>query len=216
MRKRKHLRRIGISLFVLLLSVTILCLLNASPSSTAEMAFRRKEKQNLIGPAEIIATLDFPHGSYDHILIGESDFGYTFFECHDNGRWDQGDMTYVPRKEGATLYCTYHMYGSAEYSADWLPIFAFADHHAAVRAKLTLTTTQNGETVNYPLEAQRSHDGFFLFSLKTMELRAQDFWLIQQTIANQYREYVLDGTAQATLELYDANGELLETYQFTK
>lgn len=211
----RHFRRIGIALLVLVLSLGILCLLSGFPSISAEMAFRRKEKQNMIGPAEILAALDFSHSGYDHILIGESAYGYTFFEYSDFDL-DDGTLTYVPKNGRTTLYCTKDMYGSADFSASWLPIFAFTEQNAAVIAKLTLRTTQNGESVDYFLESTKQQEGYFMFQWKTIDLRSYDYWLVQQMIAGQYREYVLDGTAQATLELYDKNGNLLETFHFAK
>lgn len=215
MNRRKHLRKIGICLLILILSVTYLWFLGGRPSASAEMAFRRKEKLNLIGPAEIFATIDFTYGGYDHIMIGKSVYGYTFYEYRDS-KLDDGKLTYVPRKEGATLYCTEYMYGSEKYSAHWTPIFAFTDHPNAVTARLILQTTKNGETVTYPLASSKNSDGYFLFSLVTLDMRGEDYWLLQQLIASQYREKVIKGTAEATLELYDKNGVLIETYLFTK
>lgn len=216
MNKRKYLRRIGISLLVLVLSITFLWLSANGPSSSAEMAFRRKEKQNLIGPAEIFAEINFYYGTYDCMMIGRSEYGYTFYEYRD-AALDDGKLTYVPKKEGATLYCTYNRYGSERYGQDWLPIFALVDTPKAHTARLILTTTDEvGETVHYPLAAQRNAAGYFLFSWHTGNLRHEDYWLVQQLIARQHTAYILDGSAQATLELYDANGNLLETYHFTK
>lgn len=214
MNNRKRLRKILVYFLMLVLSATILYCLTEGRSFTSTMAFRRQEKINLIGPAEIIATIDFPHGGYDHMMIGESEYGYTFYEWYDHSGWDDGVMTYIPRQKGATIHCTYYQYGSAEYTQDWLPIFAFADHPGAVSAQLTLTTSQNGETISYPLEADRSEEGYFLFVWKTMGIRGNDFRLIQQLIANQHREYILDGSATATLTLFDKNGNALNTYQY--
>lgn len=216
MSKRRHFRRIGIALLVLILSVAFLCLVSTSPSISPETAFRRKEKENLIGPAEIFAKVDFRNGTYDHILIGKSVYGYTFFECRD-ASLDKGRMTYVPKQKGATLYCTYYRYGSEHYSQDWLPIFAFVDTPVAHTARLVLTTTnKDGETINHPLASQRNQQGYFLFHWHTLDLQQEEFWLVQQLIAGQHDEYVLDGTVQATLELYDRNDTLLETYHFQK
>ena len=217
MTNRKRLCKILVYLLVLAVSIVTLYWFGGGKSLTAEMAFHRQEKLNMIGPSNILATIDFPHGRYDHMMIGISEYGYTFYEWYDTGGWDKGEMTYIPKQEGATLFCTYYRYGSAAYSQDWLPIFAFADAPLAVSAKLTLNTTnKEGETVNYPLEAQRSENGYFLFAWNAMNLCAEDFWLVQQLITGQNREYKLSGTAEATLELYNRNGELLETYHFTK
>ena len=216
MGNRRKLRKIVMWLLVLLLSAAILYVLEGCPSFTAEMAFRRKEKQNMIGPAEFISTIDFPHGRYDHMMIGKSEYGYTFFEWDDGTGWDNGILSYILKQEGATLYCTYWPYGSSQYSSDWLPIFAFADVPAAVSARLTLKTTQEGETVTYPLSATKSKDGYYLFSWKILTLRANDYRLVQQLITGKYSDYVLEGTAQAVLELYNAKGELVGTYHFDK
>lgn len=216
MNKRKHIKKIIIAALILVFSVASLHLLLTDNSLTPEMAFRRMEKKNMIGPAEIFAVVDFPHGAYDHILIGKSDYGYTFFEYRDEAL-DSGVLTYVPKKEGATLYCTNYMYGSEKYSSDWTPIFAFTDQKKAVSAKLVLEVTQDGETVTYPLEAEKSPEGYFMFHWETLFLPGEEYWSIQQLIAGQHDGYVLDDcTAQATLELYSSNDTLLETYLFTK
>ena len=214
MSKQKHIKKIIIAALVLLFSAASLHLLtNNSP--TPQMAFRRMERKNLIGPAEIFAMLDFPHGS-QKMLIGKSDYGYTFFEWNGNS-WNKGRLTYVPRREGATLYCTNDPYPSEERSSDWTPIFAFVDHGGAASAKLTLQITYDGQTVTHPLESKRRADGYFLFSWETLFLPGKEYWSIQQLIAGQHEGYVLDDcTAQATLELYSSNGTLLQTYHFTK
>lgn len=215
MTTRKRLLKILLWAMVLTAAIALLLLCVGFPSPSAEFALRKAEKQHLIGPCQIMTCLDFPNGAYDHILIGQSEYGYTFFECN-SPNYDDGKLTYVERREGATLYCTYSQYGSEEWGRDWLPVFAMVDNKSAVTAKLTLTTTHSGQTVTYPLEAGLSASGLFLFSWKTLELRSYDYWLVQQMIARHHDGYLLDGTAQATLELYNSRGELLETYRFTK
>lgn len=213
MSKQRKLRKIAVFLLIFLLSTVAIFALSDIPSQTAEIAFRRLEKQNLIGPAEIITTMDFENSTYDHLMVGRSNYGYTFFEWGDSSGWDKGRMTYAPKQEGATLYCTYKMYGTGVYDKSWLPIFAFTDHPAA-SAKLTLITTQDGETVSYTMEATRSEGGYFLFSWESSCMRGEDFWLVQQLLTGEYRYYELTGTAQAMLELYNSKGELVETHQF--
>lgn len=215
MNPKSKIKKILLWSAVLILAVVLFLCTGENPSPNAEIALRKLEKKNLIGPAQIIDCMDFPHGAYEHILIGRSEYGYTIFEYNENN-WDKGNLTYIARREGATLYCTYNQYGSEKWSRDWLPIFAMVEDKAAATAKLTLTTIHSGKTVHYPLEAIRSGDGYFLFSWETLEVRAFDFWLVQQLIANQYTGYVIDGTAQATLEVFDAKGTLLDTYIFTK
>lgn len=215
MGNRRKIRKIGIWLLIFLLSNAVLYALSDSPSLTAEIAFRRKEKQNLVGPAEIVEVLDFEDNRYDHLLIGRSEYGYTFFEWNDRDP-DDGLLTYQPKAKGAALFCTEYSYQDIYYGQGWLPIFAFVDTPAAYTAKLTLAiSTKHGESA-YLLEAQRSQQGYFLFRWDTPNLKAQEFWVVQQLIAGNYRRYVAAGTATATLEVYDRDGTLIQTYCFTK
>ena len=215
MANRKRLGKILIYLLVLSVSVITLYSFSDSKSLNAEMAFRRQEKLHMAGPAEIIDILDFEEDRYDHLLIGRSEYGYTFFEWRDQNP-DDGVLSYQPRQKGATLYCTKESYNALYYRQSYLPIFAFCDQYAA-SAKLTLTTHMDGEAIEYVLEAQRSEAGYFLFRWETGELpRGADFWQVQQLITGQYSSYVFDHNATATLELFDTNGQLTETHHFTK
>lgn len=214
MGNRRKIRKIVIWLLIFLLSNAVLYVLSDAPSPNAKIAFRRQEKQNLIGSAEIVEILDFEDNRFDHLLIAQSDFGYTFYEWNDHN-WDDGVLTYQKKAKGATLYCTEYNYQDMYYGEGWLPIFAFTDH-AAASAKLTLVTTHGDKTATYPMEATRSDAGYFLFFWERNGVRDLDFWLVQQLITGAYNNYVLDGTARATLELYNSKEELLEIYQFTK
>lgn len=214
MSKRKRIRKIFIALLIIFLAVGSLYCRGGIPRSSPTAAFRQMEKKAMIGPAEIFAVIDVEHGPYDRILIGESDYGYTFFEWKRSSNSNNSHMDYIPKREGVTLYCTYYMYGSEEYSRDWLPIFAFTDNQTATSARLTLTTAQDGERISYSLEARRDKGGYFLFSWKTLNLRSRDFWLVQQFITDAYRNYILDGSVTATIELFDHKGNLLETHQY--
>lgn len=216
MSNRKKLQKISIALLVLIVSVFALYWLGDFPSFTSEMAFRRKEKAQLIGPAQIIDTKDFEHSRYDHMIIGKSDYGYTFFEWNDGSGWDEGVLTYFPKAENVTLYCTKYAYASYLHEEEWLPIFAFTDSPASDRAKLTLEVISKGEAATYTLEADRNESGYFLFSLPTSQLRNLDFWLIQQLITGEYDYHFLDGSTTAIIELFDNNDNLIQAQTFTK
>lgn len=215
MGNRRKIRKIVIWLLIFLLSNAMLYVLSGAPSHNAKIAFRRKEKQNLIGPAEIVEILNFEDNCFDHLLIGRSDYGYTFFEWNERYP-DDGELSYQPRAKGATLFCTKYSYQDISYGQGWLPIFAFVDLPAAYSARLTLAiTTEHGEST-YLLETQRSQEGYFLFRLDTPNLKAEEFWVTQQLIAGNYMGYVQIGTATATLEVYGRDATLLQTYLFTK
>ena len=211
MSDRKKLVRTAVFLLIFLLCAAYLYILQGN-SPTAEAALRRKEKQMLIGPAEIVETLEFEHSRYTNLLIGKSEYGYTFFEWSGT-HWDNGVVHYQPKSEGVTLYCTKYSYDYLDTEQEWLPIFAFAESSAAVHAELTVNTAMNGQSAVYHLEADRGSGGYFLFRLRPAELGPQEFWLIQQLITGEYSEYVIDGTASVTVTLYNRGGELIETCQ---
>ena len=200
---------------ILVLAVWLFLFASNYPSPTAEVAFRKAEKENLIGPAEVIEILDFEDSGYDHLLIAHSPYGYTFFEWTDPN-WDDGRLSYQKKNDRVTLFCTYYPSERLYTGRGWLPIFAFAQHGAAVRARLTIETIKQESTATYTLEAEKSNAGYFLFKQNVSELQSEDFWYIQQLITGAYSEYVLDGTAKATVELYDHTGNLIETKVFTK
>ena len=142
-------KKLTVWLLVLAVSIGLLCISSNYPSPTAEIAFRRAEKENLVGPAEILEILDFADSRYDHLLVAQSDYGYTFYEWQDSDKdYSHARLAYQPKSERVTLYCTLQGYESLYTGREWLPIFAFADHPAAVSARLTLETAQeDGEAV---------------------------------------------------------------------
>ena len=59
MEHRKRLRKTLVYFLVLAVSVFAIYHLSGGKSLNAEMAFRRQEKQNMVGPAQIMDVLDF-------------------------------------------------------------------------------------------------------------------------------------------------------------
>ena len=210
---RKRLCKIFMYLLLFSVSFVTLYWVGGGKSLSATMAFRRHEMQNMIGPAQIMDTVEFPLGIYNHIMIGKSDHGYTFLQWNDHNGWDQGIMTYAPKNSEVTLYCTEQLYSSSDYCMDVLPIFAFTDYPSAVRATLTITVQLAGESsvFLYPLEATITEEGYFLFRLEKSQ-RAMDIFLIQEALG-QLIGYRIDGNITMDIALFDRNGELLTTYQ---
>lgn len=196
---------------ILLLTAAFLFFCYNRPSLTPEMAFRRAEKQRLIGSAEIIASLDFQYGNYDHMMIGESEHGYTTFEYCG---WDDGKLRYFPKSEGATLFCPEYSYYD-ENNEPYVLIFLFPEKSAAPLAELTITISCDGVTEAYHTEGQRQDGGFYILPLPYRELKNQHYWLLQQALTGAYSEYVLTGTVEITVEYFDRTDQLTDTYQRT-
>lgn len=215
MKKRSKKVQIAVNLLIILLSLGLILVTYDLPSPTAEIALHRMEAAQLLGPTEIIATEHFQDSGYDHMMIGKSDYGYTTFEWSDSAGWDNGSLSYYPKEEDITLFCTYYTYGGLVPNGTWLPIFAFTDHSAAVRAQMRISIENSTDSETYLLDAQRSDGGYFLFALDTNELKAEFFWLLQQAICRNYNNHVLSGTVDITVELFSTNGSLLDTVQYS-
>ena len=211
---KAKLKKLLFWLAILVIACFSIALLNDAASPTAEIAFRKQEKKNLIGPAQIIEILDFENSRYEHLLIGQSEYGYTFFEWSDPN-WDKGTLSYQEKTDRVTLFCTQYGYNSMDWEKEWLPIFAFAEHGGAVSARLTLETSQKSGDAVHHFSAERTDGGYFLFAFKMSEMADEEFWLVQQLITGNYSEYELGSSIKATVSLYDRSGNLIETVVFS-
>ena len=199
---------------ILLITAAFLFFCYNRPSLTPEIAFRRAEKQQLIGPAEIIATLSSKNGYSESILIGKTEHGYTTYEYYNSGHLDGGQMRYFPKTEDATLFGPKYTY----YDENGLPyilIFLFPETCSAPLAELTLTISCEDETETYHTEGQRQDGGFYILPLPYRELKSQHYWLLQQALTGAYSEYDLTGTVEISVEYYDRTDNLTDTYQRT-
>lgn len=207
-------RKLALCLLVLLISLTIIFSMSNWPSPTLEIAIRRMEKQMLIGPMEIITTLDFDYSPWDHLVIGKSEHGYSIYDYLDDLGWDNGDLAYFPRSEDATIFCPEYSYRTAD-NETFLPIFLFPEDISSAEAKITLSISINGVSETYKVEGARLDSSFYLFSLPVDGLGGEHFWLLQQALTGAYSEYVLTGTVEITIEYFDISGNLIDTYTRT-
>ncbi len=200
--KRKTL----ICLVILLLSGTVLLYAAMGyPALTPEMAFRRWEKQQLVGPAEILDTLTMEQLRYDRITIGKSDWGYSLYHWNDGKDLNSGLFTYHP-KDGSLTIVDAPLFDLLPYVDNWqYPIFAFTDQANATRAVLTLQLSKGGSTEHYELEAERQFDCCFLFTLEEGVISKESFQILYAAAGQR------DCTAEICVTLYDRNGTPLES-----
>lgn len=199
---------------ILLLTASFLFFCYNRPSPTPEIAFRRAEKQQLIGPSEIIAMLSSKNGYSESILIGKTEHGYTTYEYYNSNHLDGGHMRYFPKTEGATLFCPKYSYYD-ENGVAYILIFLFPEKCTAPLAELTLTISCDGATETYHTEGQRQDGGFYLLSLPHSEVNGKHYWLLNQALTGAYSEYELTGTVEISVEYYDRTDQLTDTYQRT-
>lgn len=210
-RKKKLLLLIPI----LLISLFFIGSISNWPSPTLEIAIHRKEKQQLVGPGEVIEQLDFVGSSWDHLILSKTEHGYTTYEYQDGLGWDNGYLRYFEETPVATMFTTDYSYDQAG-GSPWLPIFLFPENQAAYSARMFLTIQGAESSASFSLLSYREPGSGFMFSLPTgPELESECYWLLQQAITGAWQEYVLTGTVEIQVNLYDRQGNLVDTYSKT-
>lgn len=176
--------RICVNILGTLLLLFAVYILLDCPAFTPVQHFRRLEKANLVGPSEIIETIDPPNGEYEHIIVADDGDGVILY-CYDDPeyRWAWDGFFYREKSEGITVFpAPNHLFNAAfRYELD-VPVLMFHDHPDACRAELELhfdenigvpeTQWENGEEVKlgyfekiYLLEATSEIPGYFRFDL---------------------------------------------------
>lgn len=206
-------RKLMLFILILLVSLFFIASISNWRSPTLEIAIRRKEKQQLVGPSEIIGHIQYGYDNDDHLYLGKTEHGWITYEYIDDLGWDSGELRYFPKEEIVTMFCTDFLLSTD--SNEWLPIFAFSDNQRAASAEMTISVTGIEANASYHLSGEKQHGGYFLFSLPGAELGTEHFWLLQQSITNSYQEYVLTGTVEIHIEFYDHSGSLIDTYSKT-
>lgn len=175
--------RICLDLLAILALLAVGYVLLGCPALSPEQHFRRLEKANLVGPAEIIEIAEIPNGSYDHVLVAD-DGDAVILYCYNirNYRWDRGTFIYREKENGITVFPAPVQDFAFDAMVIDLPVLLFHDSPNAVRAELELTlgeslgimetTWEQGGTVTsvpfektYFLEADQEIGGYFRFNL---------------------------------------------------
>ena len=207
MKKLSRKKKLLFCTVLLLISLFFIASITNWPSPTLEIAIARKEKQQLIGPSEIIGHIEYDYGQ---IYLGKTDYGYITFEYTEDLGWDSAELRYFPKEEQVTLICPDFLLWTN--SDQWLPTFVFPDNARALSADMTISLSGIEASGIYELKGVRQDGGFLLFSLPADELDAEHFWLLQQSITNSYQEYVLTGTVEIQIDFYDHSGNLVDSY----
>ena len=177
--------RICLNILAILALLAADYVLLGCPALSPEQHFRRLEKSNLVGPAQIVESFEVPNGSYDHVIVADDRDAVILYCCNlRNYRWDKGTFIYRENEDGITVLPAPVQDFSFDARIIDLPILLFHDYPNAVRAELELTLGESlglEETVweqggvvttvpfekTYQLEADREIGGYFRFNLHT-------------------------------------------------
>ena len=210
MKKLSRKKKLLLCTVLLLISLFFITSITNWPSPTLEIAIARKEKQQLVGPSEIIGQLEYDYGQ---IYLGKTDYGFTTFEYTEDLGWDHGELRYFPKDDTATVFCTDFLlwYDNER----WLPVMVFPQNSKSASASMSLSVIGSESQQDYQLEATIQDGGYYLFSLPLEDHSGELFWLIQHAITGSWQEYVVTGTVEIQIDFYDHSGNLVDTYTKT-
>ncbi len=200
----KHKRMTAIYLAIIVVVGTILLYWDLSfPSLTPTMAFRREEAHRLLGPAEILDTLEIDYLIHDRITLGRSDYGYSLYNWSQGQNYDIGNFLYYPKEEGLT-FVQGIQFDLISYMAGWqYPFFVFSEDARAAKASFRLEITSEAGTQVYTLEARKQFDCLFLFCLDEENVGGEAFRLLSQAMTSS----LSDIRAQIQVTVFDTSGQ---------
>ena len=211
MKTAKKIRGILIWLLVTVLSLLVIYDIVGNPALTPEMAMRRSEKYHMVGPSKVIWEGVSCDWWYDRLLLGETDYGYCLYQYDSESfGYAQNCLRYV---EKGTRACFLGRDGGFNWDINVLPIFAITENPRAVRARLTLETVSDDHSIYegiYTVEAELCGGVLYQFALDMtdMDQTVRNFWE-DRLCDDMWGYYGIFG--KTTLELYDREGNLLET-----
>lgn len=215
------------------------------PFSGEEGRFRRAEQAAMVGPSRLLDRIyvhgDWPFVNYNRLLIGDDGDTILFFalrtgsgNASTNGillRREKTDgilLTTLPVESYVSLYGMNLVYNGSDGIS--VPLLLFVDDPSAVKAKLRLTLSDGsvlalvqirdwhnhallseGERAGYVTGTVR--DGFFLFEHPVTEAEWAADWM--DLMETNRCDSAGSGQWPVTIELYDAENELIRTVDYT-
>lgn len=218
---RKLPRSLQICINLLGITACLLALYTyvGAPTFSVEKDFRRTEKSNMIGPSEILTTVNLESGfdSYRKMIIADDGDGIVFY-CYDHVEFEEPSLIYREKTGDITvLGAPYPIDARTRMIKSQFPIYVFDNYPDAVRAELdvTLSAEYFGESFEktYSLTANRVNDGYFQFILGVTNRRGLGIegYAIQlfALISGYEGKYYRDMAIPVTVRLYNDSGKLL-------
>lgn len=195
------------------------------PCFTPEQAYRRLEKANSVGPAQILGYEDADGPYTTKMVVAETEDGVILSQIYP-----QSDITYaatsffyVEKRGDITVTPTpQDLHWRTDEDELCLTMLVFDEYPQAVRAELDFfvfwyagVDKPNAFEETYKLEAERKNDGYFRFDLpfayNKYEVDPQAEAIFQLSMVFYYPT---DWTPPkdsypATVRLYDAEGKLI-------
>lgn len=213
-------QRLFRNLLILVLLVGLMDFLISDAFLFPELQFRKEERGHLVGPSTILGKEEIDHDYCDSMIIGKTQEGVILWLYGE----DIGRTYFIYRKNyDDNMIVTGSGSLGSIITADevHLPIVLFDSVPKASRAEISFTLSEVYNDVyyekTYQLEAQRSAQGYFLF---TLHAEAENTWeglgaegamlrIFANISANlfSYIQYAIP----VEIRFYDITGTLIET-----
>ena len=144
-----------------------------TPARSIEQAYRRAERGNLVGPAEILDTIPVDMRGYDRLLIADDGDGVILYTAlSGNGSSGENGMLVYREKAGGVTVVPAPAEALTFTGTDAsLPVIVFDEYPEAIRAELDLTLHETDTGADVPgalefhLQAERETEGYFRFEV---------------------------------------------------
>lgn len=210
------------NLLILTLLIGLMDFLIADFFLIPENQFLREERGNLVGPSTILGQEEIDLGPFQGMIIAETesvvilwlygeDIGRTQFICRN--KYDE-NMLIAPPGTGGFVFLTDKLH---------LPMVLFDNTPRATRAEISFTLQELHDEHDfektYLLEAKRSQQGYFLFTLEAEGqwpgLGAEGTALNTLTNISSNRDTYVHRSIPVQIRFYDITGTLIETDNVT-
>ena len=196
--------------------------LNADFFLIPEIQFRREERGNLVGPSAILGREEIDLGPFQGMIIAQTDeivilwlygedIGRTQYICRN--KYDD-NILIAPPGTGGFVFLTDELH---------LPMVLFDSVPKAARAEIVFTLREMYDEKDfektYLLEAQRSRQGYFLFTLDAEGqwpgLGAEGAALNTLTNISSNQDTYISRSVPVEIRFYDITGALIESDTIT-
>lgn len=160
-------KRILCNLLMLLIALLLMDFLTGSVFLFPELQFRREERGHLLGPSTILGMEEIDHGPFRNMIIADDGDGVILWLWGED--LDRTQLKYREKYSDPMLMAAPGSLGYHFEDEIHVPIVLFDNEPRAARAEITFTVdivSDDEEFVKtYLLEAQRTAQGYFLFTL---------------------------------------------------
>lgn len=196
---------------VLLLCILLHYIATGCPPLNLEHQFRRAEKAQWVGPAEILGSFELKGARfYDRVLLAEDRYGTTMYLYRED--IDYGELHYRQKTDKMQVLAVpaFNVTGDVRKQIE-LPIIVFDRNAKAVRAEMELVVDDGSAVQTYYAEAERENEGYFCFIVTQSGWGAQIDALrrLSQISGSNVYNYYVESRFPIAVRLYDENGKLI-------